>query len=70
MTFEVFRLMNIKHYDVGFDTVQWNAEVFKNVWDEPAGQNLYQSKEDGAQNFSPKTGRKRLFREIREDMLE
>jgi hypothetical protein len=67
MTLELGWLLNMEDFDVGHRAV---GCVFTNVSREPTGQNLYQFEEDETRNFCPKTGGKRLFREIRVGMVD
>jgi hypothetical protein len=63
VTLKVAWLLNIEDFDVGCDTVQSPAclPAFRR---DPPSRICYQFEEHETRNFCPKTGGKRLFREI------
>lgn len=68
MTFEGAWLLNIEDFDVGCD-IAHSAACLATFRRKPPGRIFYQFKEDETQNFCPKTGGKKLFREIRAGMV-
>lgn len=64
VTFEGAWLLNIEDFVVVCDTVR-SAACLPTFRNNPPGRIFYQFKEYETRNFCPKTGGKRLFREIR-----